>query len=188
MPLPKEVVLTSTLKWESPFGFINNQFVIPEMETINKAAYWDYQRDRVYVKSANKVPRRHRRLAITRGMLNPNTIIEHSRRSACPKCKSEQVHGHGKHVRTAIDLRFTGHGIKRWIARHRTQRYRCASCKSTFYPLDTSRPTKKYGHNLSSYIVYLIIELRLSLERVTSHIRNLFHIPLWSVTVHIPLK
>ena len=25
------------------------------METINKAAYWDYQRERVYVKSANKV-------------------------------------------------------------------------------------------------------------------------------------
>ena len=179
-PLQREVVLTSTLKWESPYGFGNNQFAILGMEIINKAAYWDYQRDRVYVKSANKVPRKRKRLAITKGMLKPNTTIEHSRNSPCPKCKSEQVYGHGKQVRTAIDLRFTGHGIKRWIARHRTQRYRCASCKSTFYPLDTSRPLRKYGPNLISYIVYLIIELRLSLDRVTSHIRNLFHIPLWN--------
>ena len=146
------------------------------MEIINKAAYWDYQRDRVYVKSANKVPRKRERLAITRSILKPNTTIEHPRNSPCPKCKSEQVYGHGKQLRTAIDLRFTGHCIKRWIARHRTQRYRCASCKSTFYPLDTSRPLRKYGPNLISYIVYLIIELRLSLDRVTSYIRNLFYI------------
>ena len=54
-PLQKEVVLTSAMKWESPYGFRNNQFAIPDMEIINKAAYWDYQRDRVYVKSRQQI-------------------------------------------------------------------------------------------------------------------------------------
>ena len=39
------------MKRESPYGFGRNEFVFPDMETINKAAYWDYQRERVYVKS-----------------------------------------------------------------------------------------------------------------------------------------
>jgi len=93
---------------------------------------------------------------------------------------SEKVYKHGKQARTVVDLRFTGHGIKRWATRHFSQRYRCESCKNTFYPLDPCRPTRKYGSNLIAYAVYLIIELRLSLERVTSNVRKLFDIPLWS--------
>ena len=179
-----ELVLTSDMKRESPYGFRTNQFVFPEMETINKAAYWDYQRDRVYVKSRNKPPRKRKRLAIDRGMATPNTTKEHTRRSSCPKCESEQVYKHGKQSRTVIDLRFKGHGIKRWITRHSTQRYRCMSCKNTFYPLDPCRPTRKYGPNLIAYAVYLIIELRLSLERVTYHMRKLFRIPLWNDKIY----
>ena len=53
----REVVLTSDMKRESPYHFGRIAFALPEMETINKAAYWDYQRERVYVKSGKKVPR-----------------------------------------------------------------------------------------------------------------------------------
>ena len=45
------------MKRESPYGFKRNEFVFPELETINKAAYWDYQRERVYVKSRQQSPR-----------------------------------------------------------------------------------------------------------------------------------
>src|SRR5262249_12893224 len=84
-----------------------------------------------------------------------------------------------------VDLRFTGHGIKRWIVRHSTQRYRCCSCKVTFYPLDDSRPLSKYGSNLTAYAVYLNIELRLSLGSVTSHIVKLFDISLWGDKIYM---
>src|SRR5258708_27660679 len=53
----REVVLTSDMKRESPYRFGRIAFALPEMETINKAAYWDYQRERVYVKSGKKTPR-----------------------------------------------------------------------------------------------------------------------------------
>ncbi len=51
------MILTSEMKRESPFPFRfgRNAFALPELETINKAAYWDYQRERVYVKSAKNL-------------------------------------------------------------------------------------------------------------------------------------
>ena len=45
------IVDVTTLKREHPYGFKRNKFFIPELDVINKAAYWDYQRDRVFVKS-----------------------------------------------------------------------------------------------------------------------------------------
>ena len=153
------------------------------METINKAAYWDYQRDRVYVKSRNKPPRKRKRLAIDRGMATPNTTKEHTRRSSCPKCESEQVYKHGNNP--------DGHRPTFQRSRNKALDYTSfyttislRSCKNTFYPLDPCRPTRKYGPNLIAYAVYLIIELRLSLERVTYHMRKLFRIPLWNDKIY----
>ena len=52
------VVDTAKMKWEHPHGFKRNVFVFPELDTINKAAYWDYQRERVYVKSSQNLDAR----------------------------------------------------------------------------------------------------------------------------------
>ncbi len=178
-PSQQNLVITSDMKRENLYGFRTNQFVLPDLEIINKAAYWDYQRERVYIKSRRESPRKRKRIAIIRGTSTPNEIIEHTQRSSCPKCQSEQIYKHCKQSRNVVDLRFTDHGIKRWIIRHSTQRYRCRLCKRTFHALDDSRPTSKYGSNLIAYAVYLNIELRLSLGLVTYNIRRLFDISLW---------
>ena len=173
---PGEIVLTSDMKRESPFGFKRNEFVFPEMETINRAAYWDYQRERVYVKSCHNTQRTRRRHATrdARPALMPNTTIEYSRPSFCPTCKSNAVYGHGKIRRTVVDLRFMRHGIKRWITRHVAHRYRCQSCRSTFYPAKRLWSGKRYGSNLTAYAIYLNIELRLPQQRVSSNLNKLF--------------
>ena len=41
----------ANLKREHPYGFKRNTFAFPELNVINNAAYWDYQRERIYVKS-----------------------------------------------------------------------------------------------------------------------------------------
>jgi predicted RecB family nuclease len=170
----REVVLTSDMKRESPYGFKRNEFVFPEMETINKAAYWDYQRERVFVKSRHKSTPKRRRHATRRNALIPNTIIEYARPSSCPTCKSKLVYGHSKITRTVVDLRFMRHGIKRWTTRHVAHRYRCQSCRNTFYPPDRRWTAKRYGPNLTAYSIYLNIELRLPQERVSSNLNKLF--------------
>lgn len=171
-----DVVLASEMKRESafPLRFGRNTFAFPELETINRAAYWDYQRERVYVKSRQKSTRKRRRLATHRNALMPNTTIEYSRPSSCPTCKSKLVYGHGKRSRTVVDLRFMRHGVKRWITRYIAQRYRCLSCRSTFYPPDRQWTTSKYGPDLVAYTIYQNIELRLPQSRVAFSVRKLF--------------
>ena len=83
-----DVILASEMKRESPFPlrFGRNAFAFPELETINRAAYWDYQRERIYVKSRNKSTRKLERHLMPRSVLMPNTTIECPRASSCPAC------------------------------------------------------------------------------------------------------
>jgi transposase len=173
-PSHEAVVLTSNMKRESPYGFKRVQFALPGLETINNAAYWDYQRERVYVKSGKNPSRKPRRRAAIRSVLTPNTTAEYPRPSSCPKCNSVLLQKQILTSRNVIDLRFTRHGIKRWITRHLAHRYECQSCRSTFLPLDRCFSKSKYGPNIIAYSVYLNIELRLPQERVNSHLSKLF--------------
>jgi len=87
----REVVQTSDMKRESPYGFKRNEFVFPTLEAVNKAAYWDYQRERVYLKSRYKTNCRPGRKVKRRIVLRPNTSIECPRPSRCPACNSKLI-------------------------------------------------------------------------------------------------
>jgi len=78
------VVRTSEMKLESFFKFKRNEFALPELEAINRAAYWDYQRQRVYVKLGYKAKRKSKRHALPQNALKPNVTLEDSRPSSCP--------------------------------------------------------------------------------------------------------
>jgi hypothetical protein len=66
------------------------------------------------------------------------------------------------------------HGVKRWVTRYVVHRYRCQSCRSTFYPSDRRWTPNKYGQALAAYTVYQNIELGLPQSRVASSVRKLF--------------
>src|SRR5271163_1122888 len=80
----REVVLTSDMKRESPYRFGRIAFALPEMETINKAAYWDYQRERVYVRPGKKVPRCSVPATTRHAKPKPNATIGYKAASHCP--------------------------------------------------------------------------------------------------------
>jgi predicted RecB family nuclease len=174
-----DVVLTSEMKRENPFRFGRIEFALAEMETINKAAYWDYQRERVYVKSANKPLLRLPPTSAPHYKPKPNATIDCLPPSCCPTCKSKRLYGHDWKNKTIIDLRFMKHGIKRWITRYIIHRYRCQSCGSTFNPSDIRWTPAKYGPDLIAYTMYQNIELGLPQLRIDSSISKLFglHLP-----------
>ena len=178
-----DVVRTADMKRESLFGFGRIEFALAEMETINKAAYWDYQRERVYVKSANKPRRRRPPTSTPHYKAKPNVTIDYPRPSCCPTCKSSKIYGHDRKNKTIIDLRFMRHGIKRWITRYVIHRYRCQSCGSTFNPSGSRWTPAKYGSDLIAYAMYQNIELGLPQLRIDSSMSKLFglHLPrAWS--------
>ena len=174
-----EVIRTSEMKWESPYHFQRNKFALPELETINKAAYWDYQRERVYVKSANKPMRRRPPISTPHYKPKPNATIDYLPPSCCPNCKSKKIYGHGRRTKTVIDLRFMKYGIKRWVTRYVIHRYRCQRCGSTFNPADCHWTAAKYGPALIAYTMYQNIELGLPQMRIDSSLSKLFglHFP-----------
>jgi transposase len=171
-----KVIFASEIRQEGrfPLRFGPNTFALPELEIINKAAYWSYQRERVYVRSRNKYQRERERHLIYRKTPMPNTTIECPRATTCPACKCKRVYSNGKRSKTLVDLRFMRHGIKRWITRYVRVHNRCPSCGSCFYKRDPRWPTSKYGSALAAYTVYQNIELRLPLSRVASSMGQLF--------------
>ena len=54
-PTNNDVVHTDALEQEWPYLFKRNDFSVPELEYINQAAYWHYQRDKVYGRNARKL-------------------------------------------------------------------------------------------------------------------------------------
>jgi hypothetical protein len=170
------VILASEIKRESafPLRFGRNTFAVPELEIINKAAYWNYQRERVYVKSRNKSTRDREQHSTHRNALKPNTTIRCPCATACPRCKSNRIYRNGKRSKTVLDLQFMKHGIKRWITRYVRVHQRCGSCGNAFYERDPRWPTSKYGQALANYTVYQNIELQISQGRIASSVGQLF--------------
>ena len=119
MTKDNNIVYTDTMKRESLYRFGKNDFSMPELEYINQAAYWDYQREKIYVRSSPQLKRVSRRSARGRAKTLPvNRIIECSPPNSCPKCKSPNIIKYGKASKIVHDLKFSRVGIRRWIVRY----------------------------------------------------------------------
>src|SRR6266568_2743974 len=159
---------------------------LPEFAKINKAAYWDYQRSKVYVRT-DKTIRRTIRNSQDRNesaKVEREVTVEHVPKE-CPKCHATRlwtyrVRRHsGSHV--VYDLKFTRRGIKRWAVRYRYSMYVCSECRTEMTPFSRN---SKYGPNLRAFVVYLLIELRLSNKNAAEHVSSLFDVSLPKEIAH----
>ncbi len=179
-----DVVRTERLKRDHPYGFKRNTFSFPELDAINKAAYWDYQRERVYVKSNACLKGALSRSSRARKVLLPNKTIVCSPPHSCPECDSTKFYGHGKASKIVLDLKFMRHGIKRWIILYQFHRYKCQVCGTTFIPEETCWTRSKFGLGIVAYSLYQNIGLRLPQESVDRSLNKLFGFHLAIGTTH----
>src|SRR5262249_767617 len=141
----------------------------PELAHINKCAYSDYQRDKVYLRTSPAVRKSlQRKQRAARKRLKENEVVECSGPQTCPRCGRGEVRPRGPwHARMRVwDLKFAPSGVKRWIARYRSLRYTCSACKKTFYAAAYRDAMIRVGNNLASWVIYQHIALRLSYEDV----------------------
>ncbi|MBI5185610.1 MAG: IS66 family transposase [Nitrospinae bacterium] len=169
-----DIVDINKLKREHLFGFKRNNFIIPGLDIINKAAYWDYQRERVYLKTNRAMKRSLTKSPKPSKALAPNKIIDCQRPNACPKCHSTKFYPNAKLSKTAIDLKLTRHGIKRFIVRYLYKQYLCRNCGKTFLTDAKCLPPSNYGYDLMAYSLYQGIELRLPMQIVETSLNRLF--------------
>jgi hypothetical protein len=163
-------------------------FVHPDYEYINKCAYFDYQRERVYIRTSKTL--RKRRAGKKK---SPNRTLRATQHvvivaARCPGCRSKElIRGVRKQVRTqeprvkrAFDLVLTPSGVKRKIIACRTSVHQCLQCGTTFVP-DHHQRLDKHFHGLKSWAMFQHVTYRISLETICKMAEEFFGIRIfWS--------
>ena len=99
------------------FGLV--EFRLPEFKQINEAAYWNYQRDKVYVQSNRHLKRlkRNNPEACSTVPINKTVTVDEERPSSCRRCNGTLIYKTGWFKQIVYDLKFSTAGIKRWVVR-----------------------------------------------------------------------
>jgi predicted RecB family nuclease len=148
---------------------------LPEFDKINSAAYWDYQRAKVYVRTDQSVQKTIRNVKLKRKVVPVEKKLPVGvAPTSCSNCNSKDIKKISDGSYVTYDLKFMRNGIKRWAVRYFFSKYQCQGCRSKF---TTFAGRMVYGNNLRSFLVYLMIELRLSNQKAAEHASLLFNLP-----------
>ena len=164
-----------TLRADSSYNLGPVDFVLPELADVNKCAYWDYQRDRIYVRSYPGLKRvRTTERRKKRRSLRINAVVGATPRWECPECHSGRIAKYGRHTKLLNDLRFLSGGVKRWITKHIVEHYKCRNCDARFSSDKREWTRHRYGPEFLAYVIYNLIELHVPQLKVSRSVERLF--------------
>ena len=149
---------------------------IPAFEVANDAARWDYQRDRIYIRTDKAISRTARRSKIlSPRSLRPNKEATQEDSRACPECgKPGQIRCMA--TRILCDIRFTRDGVRRWVVKYRFCRRRCPRCFKYFGRPKEFRTKSPYGQNVTALVIYMLIDLGMTHNAVAKALDRLFNL------------
>jgi hypothetical protein len=171
-------------------GSIN--FVNPDFAAVNKLAYFDYQRERVYARTSRTL---RKNTARSKGRVNrklrvSKQVFIEARR--CPHCRSKAIAfatGDSAPLwptagKRAFDLVITPAGIRRRVIRCRTHPYRCLDCGQVFVPEAYERLDKHF-HGLKSWAMHMHVGHRIGLAVVEAMFREQFGMDVDRTEIHM---
>jgi predicted RecB family nuclease len=155
-------------------------FVSDDIEYVTKAAYFDYQKEKISLRP-NKMTRSKRRRSqgLPKYRVNKRLII---RCRKCTYCGSSAISPapEKRENKTTFDLKFFKTGLKRRIVEYSVENYECQNCERNFYSR-RKRDLKKYSHALKSWVVYQYVANRMSLENIERYMGDIFDL---SISYH----
>jgi len=148
---------------------------IEGFEALNKAARWDYQRDRVYVRTDERLKRarqeRKRRLKRT---IRISKVVACEPLRVCPQCRTKATKTCRTITKCLHDLKFTRCGVTGRVVKYQFRVFWCATCRAfTPWPKEFWDRTQ-YGRNLAAFSVFEAIDLCVSLRSVTHTLNRVF--------------
>jgi hypothetical protein len=152
---------------------------IKAFEQINKAARWDYQRDRVYVRTSKRI----RRIAVRKGATRKAShrklkVVAYPEQPVCPICQRQGVRRPQPRTKILRDLHFGRRSLRSRVIVYRYWIFWCPNCQARFgYPREFW-PGSKYGRNLVCYLVYHIVKLCVPREVVGASLNRLLDLGL----------
>ena len=151
------------------YVFKKQEFIFEDLAYINKCAYFDYQREKVFVRTNEEFKKINKRklkknIWITY-KYKPNKIkkIEFSQ---CIFCRSKNLEKGDEIVRFLIDIKFFSGGIKKWITQYLSWHYKCNDCKRIIVNKNIPSYRERYGHGLISWCVYINVARKQSMLQV----------------------
>ena len=154
--------------------FAPKKYALEDLHHINKCGYFDYQREKVFVKTHRyfrKIDSHHRKAK--RRSVRPTRVVDLVRKK-CPACEAKNLQQTTYQCRNSLDLKFTKSGVKRAVTCTRCWDYKCLGCggTSTARPQFATRQT--YGHNLMSWCVYFNVVSGLNMLKVQNCLEDIF--------------
>ncbi len=171
------VVSAEDLQKETGFRFGKTEFFCPELAAINRCAYSDYQRDKVYLRTSPAMRKslcRKKRAAKSKPKLNQK--VECPNPVKCPACGGTKIRNSNRKFsnKVVFDLKYSSSRVKRWLVRYSSLRYCCLDCNKTFNADAYRTANFRFGNNLSAWAIYHHVALRQSYEDVTLSLNDLF--------------
>ena len=157
-------------------------FFHPDFHFINRCAYFDYQRNNVYVRTSKRLKELKARKRRDRNhSIRVSSHLEIAAR-VCPFCKSKDVTGHaskkllghrGPRTKRGFDLIISGSGIKRRVVECHSTVHLCSACGKAFVP-DQHLRLNPHFHALKSWAMYHRMVCRLSCGRISDLLWEFF--------------
>jgi hypothetical protein len=169
------------IKKYSPYHFDVNPEFGEDFNVISKAAYFDYQRSRIYFrdkKAAIKPSAKVKHLGRGHVIWQPkkaNEIIVAPFRPCCPYCGHKKIyHSEKKKSFKQTDLKFTPSGIKQWVMEYKSGMGKCAKCRMKHN--DAVLRRVHFGDNLFAWVVNLYVNYHISHELISRLLQEEFGI------------
>ncbi len=157
---------------------------IAAFEQINKAARWDYQRERVYVRTSSHIRRIAARKRIPRKSYRKLKILVVPEKPECPTCQQPGVRRPQPKTKVLHDIQFGRASLRRRVVQYRYRLFWCPNCQARFGTPREFWPGSKYGRNLVAYLVYHFVKLCIPREVVIASLNRLLDLGMIPDAVH----
>ena len=170
--VPTGELATARPRWAL---FRPREYASADLERVAKCAYFDYQRDKVFVRTHPQIKTAIKKRRTTSNRVNTVSAFEGER---CPACRSEKIDPRKQMSHVEIDLKFFKGGVKRWVKRTVSWRYRCSRCKHEFSSEERAPNPSRYGHGLASWCVYSNVACGVNMSRAVATVEDVFGLKL----------
>jgi predicted RecB family nuclease len=148
---------------------------IDDLVRVNSAAHWNYQRDRVFIRTEILKKKPSRRSRTRNRTKKTECLVVLSVLVSCPKCGRPWPKKCCQ-SRTVQDLVFGRDSLKRRLVQYLVPTYRCRSCRHCHpqYEWYLRGHARKWGWNVVAYFIYHIIRLRVPQRAMERNLNTLF--------------
>jgi predicted RecB family nuclease len=159
------------------------EFALPGLDVVNRSAYFDYQRQKIFVRASTSLKRLLTKTTPRRSRLKPNKVLQIEAKK-CASCGSRKISQLRPVKRTSVDLKFFRSGVKKWITDYSSWNYKCTKCGTLFVPegVPPGRATK-YGQGLATWCIYNNVACGQNMLRVRQGLNDIFDLDIPQPTI-----